>query len=726
MKTIFIIIFLSILCFSSNHAQINEIPAIQLNEILVKEPVICDILRMPCHKDNVIYAGKKNEVIQFNKLAADLSTNNTRQVFSKVPGMSIWENDGSGIQVGVATRGLSPNRSWEFNVRQNGYDISSEVFGYPETYYTPPMEALDRIEVVRGAASLQYGPQFGGLLNYKIKKGNPNQKITFESQQTIGSYGLFNTYNAIGGTLKKLTYYAFFQHRSADSWRKNSVYSIYSGHVSLTYKISPKLIVEGEYSAMKYKSQQAGGLTDSEFNENHQQSFRKRNWFSAPFNVASLTLKYDISKKINLQLKSFATIAQRNSVGFLGADTIDPVSLEYKNRQVDRDYYTNYGTELRATYKYKLVNCDNLLAAGLRAYNGATERKQKGIGTNGHDFDLTLTQPVFGRSLKYQTINYAAFAENMIQIGSRFKVIPGIRFEFIENTSEGYINTESNGKISPTIKQRNFLLYGIGSEFKVSEKTNLYANYSLSYRPVTFSELTPSATLEVIDPNLKDANGYNADIGFRGTAGNFLSFDIGVFYLNYENRVGTYLQDDGTLFKTNIGNSVSKGIESYIEIDITKIINDKSKIGNLVFFASNSFIDAKYSKWENPEIANDPDRSIENKCVENAPKYIHRFGTSYYFKGFTATFQLSKVGAVYTDAANTELPNSSGTIGKISAYQVMDFSLVYKFKERYNVKAGITNLTDEKYATRRATGYPGPGILPGNGRTFYLGLGLLF
>ena len=106
---------------------------ISLNEILIKENQITnEIERMPDLKNNVIYTGKKNEVIQLNRINADLSTNNTRQVFAKVPGMSIWENDGSGIQVGIATRGLSPNRSWEFNVRQNGYDISSEVFGIPK------------------------------------------------------------------------------------------------------------------------------------------------------------------------------------------------------------------------------------------------------------------------------------------------------------------------------------------------------------------------------------------------------------------------------------------------------------------------------------------------------------------------------------------------------------------------------------------------------------------
>jgi Fe(3+) dicitrate transport protein len=67
-----------------------------------------------------IYSGKKNEVIHLNQLDADLSSNNYRQIMAKVPGVSIWESDGSGIQTSVSTRGLSPNRSWEFNVRQNG------------------------------------------------------------------------------------------------------------------------------------------------------------------------------------------------------------------------------------------------------------------------------------------------------------------------------------------------------------------------------------------------------------------------------------------------------------------------------------------------------------------------------------------------------------------------------------------------------------------------------
>ena len=361
MKPLFLILFAIFIAFSTAFSQKNDsIKIIILKEIpILENKWLGEIERMPDIKENVIYAGKKTEVIQLDKINADLSTNNTRQVFAKVPGMSVWENDGSGIQAGVAARGLSPNRSWEFNVRQNGYDISSEAFGYPETYYTPPMEALKKIEVTRGAASLQFGPQFGGLINYQLKKGNPNKPISFETQQTVGSYGLLNTYNAIGGTYKKFSYYGFLHHRSSEGWRNNSRYSIYTGYFSANYQLTKKIKIEGEYTKMNYQSQQPGGLTDADYAENNRQSFRERNWFSAPFNVASLTIIYNISASVNFQIKSFATIAERNSVGFTKSittkDSINPTTLDYNARQVDRDNYKNYGTEARVAVKYNLL-----------------------------------------------------------------------------------------------------------------------------------------------------------------------------------------------------------------------------------------------------------------------------------------------------------------------------------------------------------------------------------
>ncbi|MEL6925334.1 MAG: carboxypeptidase regulatory-like domain-containing protein, partial [Bacteroidota bacterium] len=118
-----------------------------------------------------IYAAKKSEVIDLTNAIANLATNNPRQVYKGIAGLNIWENDGAGLQLSIGARGLDPNRTSNFNTRQNGYDISADALGYPESYYTPPTQALSKIEIVRGAASLQYGTQFGGLLNFIFRKG---------------------------------------------------------------------------------------------------------------------------------------------------------------------------------------------------------------------------------------------------------------------------------------------------------------------------------------------------------------------------------------------------------------------------------------------------------------------------------------------------------------------------------------------------------------------------
>jgi Fe(3+) dicitrate transport protein len=703
--------------------------SIKLNEIEITPIRFSEIERMGISNEQTIYSGKKNEVISLDKINADLSINNSRQVFAKVPGMSVWENDGSGIQVGVAARGLSPNRSWEFNVRQNGYDISSDPFGYPEAYYTPPMEALEKIEVIRGSASLQFGPQFGGVINYRLKKPNANKKISFEGLQTIGSYGLFCTYNALGGTIGKFSYYGFIHHRTANGWRENSYYKTTTGYLYTAYQLSNKIKVSAEYTGSDFLSQQPGGLTDAQYEKDHRQSMRERNWFSAPWNVASLQFEWKANESFEFKIKTFATIAERNSVGFTKAiniaDTVNTTIGNYNPRQVDRDAYNNLGAEGRMLWKFMIKDKTQVLAAGVRFFDGNTKRNQSGVGNNNSDFDLNISSAGFGKSLTYATRNYSVFAEQVFQIGKKLKIVPGVRYEIIENSGSGYINTTTTGNIQLEKRNRSFLLYGIGSEFNVSEKTNLYANYSRAYRPVTFSELTPSATTDIIDPNLKDASGFNADFGYRGTIKKFLSFDVGAFYLLYENRIGS-LNNNGIIFRTNIGTSVSKGVESYIEINPVKFFTDSSKIGDISLFASNSFIDAQYVKWENPEIAADPLKSINGKRVENAPQYIHRFGLTYNFKTFSFTYQLSSVGDVFTDAANTILPNSSATIGKLSGYEVMDLTCSFTFAKNYVLKGGVNNLTDAKYATRRSGGYPGPGILPGNGRTFYLTIGVRF
>ncbi|NQZ77442.1 MAG: carboxypeptidase-like regulatory domain-containing protein [Ekhidna sp.] len=134
-------------------------------EISTKRQETTGISRLKAVDGFGIYEAKKNELIILNDFAANKVANNARQVFAKVPGLNIWESDFAGLQLDIAARGLGPSRTANFNTRQNGYDMSADALGYPESYYMPAMQAVDKIEIVRGAASLQYGTQFGGMLN---------------------------------------------------------------------------------------------------------------------------------------------------------------------------------------------------------------------------------------------------------------------------------------------------------------------------------------------------------------------------------------------------------------------------------------------------------------------------------------------------------------------------------------------------------------------------------
>ena len=682
-----------------------------------------DYQQMPEIVGTNIYAGKKNALIVLDNVKGNVVTNTMRQVLAKIPGIHIWESDPSGIQIGIASRGLSPNRSWEFNTRQNGYDIAADPFGYPEAYYNPQLQAVQRIEVVRGQGSLQYGPQFGGLVNYILRNGSEIDKpFQFETQQTIGSKALFNSYNAIGGKTEKINYYTFFDHRNGDGWRQNSRYYTNAGFGTITYKFTQKFSLTAEMMYQHIRSQQPGGLPDSLLYADAQKSFRNRNWFDVSWTTPALIADYIFNEHTRWNTKLFATIGNRNSVGFTQSitikDTVNSSTKDYNNRVLNADKYRNYGLESRMITDYTLGKKKHTLSAGIRLYTGTTTRLADGKGTTGSDYDMAVTGR-YPRDVTFTSNNVAAFAENIFRVGKKLLIIPGIRFEWLEGSAKGRYGFASTGadiKLQEVKRSRSFLLAGLGTEFHITKQTELYGNFSQAYRPIQFANLQAPPTTDIVDPNLKDAKGYNIDLGYRGRIQNYLQFDISCFYLQYNNRVGT-ITTTGTAYRliTNIGNSTSKGFEGYAEFDIARAFTKNNK-AQFSIFASYAYTNATYS-------ADHKDAQTKGKKVENAPLNILRTGISGGFNNFLLTAQLSYVDKTYSDANNTLHSTVNGQTGQIPSYLITDLSVNYKLTKNYIMKAGINNLFDKRYFTRRAGGYPGPGALPADGRTIFISVG---
>ncbi|MFM6970700.1 MAG: TonB-dependent receptor family protein [Sediminibacterium sp.] len=673
-----------------------------------------------------IYAGKKNALIVLENVQGNIANNTMRQVLAKVPGIHIWESDPSGIQIGIAARGLSPNRSWEFNVRQNGYDIAADPFGYPEAYYNPQLQAVQRIEIVRGQGALQYGPQFGGMVNYILKNGSEiNQPIEFETQQTIGSNGLLNSFNAIGGKKGKVNYYSFFDQRNGEGWRNNSQFFTKAGFGSATYHFSNQFSLSVELMHSHIRSQQAGGLTDAQIKKDAQQSFRDRNWFDIKWTTPAITLQYDINEHSRWNTKIFGTIGDRNSVGYLQPitikDSINTSTNQFNNRVVNLDQYRNYGLESRIITDYFIGKIKNTISGGIRFYTGTTHRLADGKGTTGSNYDIHIIG-LYPRDVSFESNNVAGFIENIFRLSEKLYIIPGIRYEWLEGSASGRNGINLSGQainLQNITRSRSFVLGGIGSEYHITPSTELYANFSQAYRPIQFANLQAPPTTDIVDPDLKDAKGYNLDIGYRGKVKNYIQFDVSGFYLQYNNRVGT-ITPSGANYRliTNVGASTSKGLETYIELNPIRAFTN-SRYTDLILFSSYAYTDARYS-------GDHKDANTKGKKVENAPQEIVRSGISFGYKSFLFTTQLSHVGSAFSDANNTLAVSANGNTGIIPAYTVTDITASYKFSKNLNLKAGINNLSDERYFTRRAGGYPGPGALPADGRTYFISVGAKF
>ncbi len=681
-----------------------------------------------------IYSGKKTEVIQLSQVTANLASNRARQVFSQVSGLNIWESDCAGIQIGVGARGLSPSRTENFNTRQNGYDIAADALGYPESYYAPPMLAIEKVEVVRGAASLQYGPQFGGMLNFVMKEGSDSAKVEVESVQTVGSFGFFNSYNAVGGTVGRFNYYSFFQYRLGNCWRCNSDFDNYTAYAALKYTSKKGTSIKLDYTRMWYLSQQAGGLTDAQFNADPQAATRERNWFRVKWNVLSLSLKHEFSSATKVDVRLFGLLASREALGFQGPpNQSDPISNPAssdldKFRNLIYGDFNNIGSEIRFMHRYMIRNQPQVILTGVRLYKGLTNSDQ-GAADSTFEAVFEFEDVVSNRSSSsHPSGNVAWFAENVFNIGDKFSVTPGVRIEYITTKTVGESRTiyrdQADNIILDTLSagesssKRWFPLFGLGVSYKPLRGLELYANFSQNYKPINFNDLWVSNPSSRIDPNMKDETGYNADLGFRGKVKSAFQFDVTGFLMMYNNRIGYIQQTDPELFnvyrlRTNVANARTVGVETYLRWNAIQTFR-KSSDFKLGIFSNITWLEARY--------VTSSESAFNNNRVEHTPALMLRTGLDFAFKKLKLSYLFSYTDSQFTDATNS-ISTGNAVNGLIPSYYVMDINVSYKIW-KFSINGGVENVTDNKYFTRRATGYPGPGIIPSSGRTYFVSIGI--
>ncbi|TXF89797.1 TonB-dependent receptor [Neolewinella aurantiaca] len=701
--------------------------------------------RLRAVEGTAIYAGKKTEVVRLDALTVNLASNQARQIYAEVSGLNIYESDDAGLQLSIGGRGLDPNRSASFNTRQNGYDISADVLGYPESYYTPPAEALSEVQVIRGAASLQYGTQFGGLVNFVFRKPNPRKKIELISRQTIGSNGLFTSFNSLSGTVGKLGYYGYFNYKRGDGFRPNSGFDSRNAYLHLDYELAENSKISFEYTYLDYLAQQAGGLTDAQFYADPLQSNRTRNWFEVDWELYNLRWDHKLNDRTNLSISAFALDAARRAVGFRTnrVSQIDDLSAP---RDLIVGEFNNWGAEARILHRYKLGKRSAVFLLGAKYYQADNSALQ-GPGTNGSDADFMLATNEFPEypnqsAFTFPNRNVALFGEHILYLTDKLSITPGARYEYINTQSEGSFRRIDFDLAGNPIRDteftddrdfaRNKVLLGLGLSYLPSERLEFFANVSQNYRSVTFNDIRTVNPSFQVDPNIRDESGFTADAGIRGSISRF-SYTANVFGLRYNGRLGEVLtpevQIDATgteqptgriiRLRSNIGDAFIYGLETLIDYNLLNTKNEDGTPYTLTFFANTSLTRSEYLSSDIAGVAGNE--------VEFIPVLNLKTGLRFGYGNLLGSLQYAYLSEQYTDASNApqdQDDNQSGIVGEIPAYGVMDLSLSYRWR-KFSFEGGVSNLLDEAYFTRRATGYPGPGIIPSAPRTFYVTVGVM-
>ena len=702
-----------------------------LSEVVInaRKKRIFKLRRLKDFEGTSVFAGKKSEVISLEESLANVASNNSRQIYSQIAGLNIFQNDDAGLQLNIGGRGLDPNRSSNFNTRQNGYDISADVLGYPESYYSPPAEGVDEIQILRGAASLQYGTQFGGLVNFIMKSANNFKPYEIVNRNTIGSNNLYTNFTSISYSKEKIKTYAFINYKKGDGFRINSEFRSMNLFLKSVYQINKNSKISAEITYLKYLAKQAGGLTDSMFEQNPYQSNRSRNWFGVNWLLYNIVYNYNFSESSKISASFFGLNASRDALGFRTNRVSQIDAME--ERDLIKGKFNNYGLEVRFLNNYKLFNKKAIWVIGSKYYN-SNNTSEQGPGSKGIDANFTIKTGEFPfynfqSSYRYPNKNLSFFSENIFYLNDKLSITPGIRYEFIKTESDGFYkrtNQDAAGNVifdelinNSEIRKRNFILLGLGSSYKLSNSFEIYFNISENYRSVTFADISIFNPAYSINPNISDENGSTTDIGIRGTYKDFISYDLSGFLLAYNNRIGFVqrVASSGNVKseRGNVGDAEIFGFESIIDLNLAKLFLKNNDNIILNYFINFSSISSEYINSIEP--------GVKGKKVEFIPELNIKTGAKFGFKNIMFGFQYTYLSDQFTDASNAIKSNLSGVIGMIPQYDVFDISSSYSIKN-FRIESGVNNLFDNKYFTRRATGYPGPGIIPSSPRTFYITL----
>jgi Fe(3+) dicitrate transport protein len=639
----------------------------------------------------------------------------TNEALRKIPGVNVRDEEGLGLRPNIGIRGLNPTRSNKVLLLEDGIPLTYAPYGDNASYYHPPIERFERIEVFKGGAQIGYGPQtISGLVNYITPA--PPSRSAGAVHLAGGNRAYFNGHANYGNTIGNTGFLFDYMRKQGDGSRENLHSDLNDVNLKLTHSRGTKQVwtlrsnYYSEDSNITYS-----GLRQSEWEANPRANPFKNDFFYVDRYGTSVTHGYTLNGNVALTTNAYFTSFRRHwwrqssnsgqrpnraaeaSCGGM-ANLNTTCGIEGRLRQ----YYT-VGVEPRLRVHHRAFGMMGEADFGVRVHFEQQNRRQE----NGTTPTARSGQLVEHNLRSNQA--YSTFALNRFLFGD-WTVTPGVRVEHVRFERTNQLPSANGATGNTDLTQ---VIPGIGVSHTIGSRVTTFAGVHRGFAPPRTEDVI-GVNGGVID--LDSELSWNYEVGARTELARGVRVDGTFFRMDYENQIVQASLAGGVgATLTNGGSTLHQGMEVVGRIDSAPMLDTMHNVSLRLAYTHVPV--AKYTGVRFSNIPGFATTSISGNRLTYAPEQILTFGVGYAQpSGLDLLLEVVHMSDQFGDDLNTVAGTADGQRGVIPAYTILNSAVNYDLG-RATVFFTIKNLLNDTFIVDRARG-----ILPGMPRLLQVGV----
>ena len=678
-----------------------------------------DADRLPDQSGTLIFAGKLGDIAVLDNIPP-VANRNLRVALSDIPGLLVSEVS-NGSWASLSYRGLGePHESWNILTLQDAIPAVPDMYSYPAAYYIPPLEVVERVEFIRGASGLLYGPQPGGALNYVMRGPRREAGVEGQARITAGSWDARQGLASLAVSDGRFAADGFVQYAEGNGPRR-----VNSDHEQTTARLRGHYLgetVTATFALDYYQGRfgEPGGLSAARMEADRRDSSTPRDRARLERFAPTLAIDWQADDDTQVTARAFYSRFERESWrqagGSFGQVTPD-ANVIIRQLQV----FDTAGIDLRARRDFGAARQHSLTIGVLGHTSDAPVFVDKGAS----NADFVGTAGALARAERSGD-TAAVFGEVKLGFGD-IQIVPGFRLERLRQrvvetldlslgSATGGAPGGPNGVLGNREDTQTVALYGVGVTWDASPTLRFVANASRGFKPLLYNDgVTFQAGIDAAG-TFDASYAFTVEGGLQAEPVPALRIDASLFRVEFENQVG-FLAGPlpaagpfgavgvGGARRQNVGSMRNQGIDLAARLDLIGP-EGLAKSDNTLRLSTNlQLLDADFTSG-----------AAAGFTPQDAPGHLLRSTLAWIGRDG------ARAALIFTSVGDQQGSDNNVADFFLPGYEVVDASVEWPIAGGFSIGAGVNNLLNEEYAGRVRPG-GGGGFDPGMPRNFFVSIG---